>query len=145
MHEDIDFSSNETDNYSQSLLPVTEANAYLAFKTAVDGNCFYRAASMLAFGHEGKHEEMRLRITVELATNSPFYLQDKDNEGRILAQELVHIQSNEEKNVEINPDILKAEFEIDVVNTASSSSWASDWHFQALGTVLNRQIRSVFP
>ena len=76
LNEDVEFSSNEVDHYSQSLVPNTEAGV-CALKTIGDGNCFYRAASVLAFGHQHNHEEMRLRIVVELATNSAFYLQDK--------------------------------------------------------------------
>ena len=145
LHEDIDFSSNEVDTYSQRLLPVTKASAYLPLKTTGDGNCFFRAASILAFGHQGKHEEMRLRTVVELATNSEFYLQDKDNERRIVAQEQVFIQSSEKNSVKIDRNILKTEFETDVLTTASLSTRASDWHLQALGAVLNRQVQSVFP
>lgn len=145
LHEDIDFSSNEVDSYSQGLVPTTKASAYVALNTTGDGNCFFRAASILAFGHEHKHEEMRLRIIVELATNSEFYLQDKDNERRIAAQEQVFVQKSEKKNVKIDRNILKTEFEIDVLTTASPSTRASDWHLQALGTVLNRLVQSVFP
>ncbi|XP_067029842.1 uncharacterized protein [Acropora muricata] len=145
LHEDIDFSSNKIDTYSQKLVPVTKASAYRALKTTGDGNCFFRAASILAFGHQGKHEEMRLRTVVELATNSEFYLQDKDNERRIVAQEQVFIQSSEQNSVKIDRNILKTEFETDVLTTASLSTRASDWHLQALGTVLNRQVQSVFP
>ncbi|XP_044164845.1 uncharacterized protein LOC122948815 isoform X1 [Acropora millepora] len=145
LHEDIDFSSNKIDTYSQKFVPVTKASAYRALKTAGDGNCFFRAASILAFGHQGKHEEMRLRTVVELATNSEFYLQDKDNERRIVAQEQVFIQSSEKNSVKIDRNILKTEFETDVLTTASLSTRASDWHLQALGTVLNRQVQSVFP
>ncbi|XP_067049587.1 uncharacterized protein [Acropora muricata] len=145
LHEDIDFSSNKIDTYSQKLVPVTKASSYRALKTTGDGNCFFRAASILAFGHEGKHEEMRLRTVVELATNSEFYLQDKDNERRIVAQEQVFIQSSEQNSVKIDRNILKTEFETDVLTTASLSTRASDWHLQALGTVLNRQVQSVFP
>ncbi|XP_067049599.1 uncharacterized protein [Acropora muricata] len=145
LHEDIDFSSNKVDTYSQKLVPVTKASAYRALKTTGDGNCFFRAASILAFGHQGKHEEMRLRTVVELATNSEFYLQDKDNERRIVAQEQVFIQSSEQNSVKIDRNVLKTEFETDVLTTASLSTRASDWHLQALGTVLNRQVQSVFP
>ena len=135
------------DTYSQRLVPVTKASAYLALKTAGDGNCFFRAASILAFGHQGKHEEMHLRTVVELATNSEFYLQNKDIQRRIVAQEQVFIQSSEKKNVKIDRNVLKTEFEVDVlhVTTTSLRTWASDWHLQALGTVLDRQVQSVFP
>ncbi|XP_068700046.1 uncharacterized protein [Montipora foliosa] len=145
LHEDIDFSSNAVDTYSQRLVPVTKESAYLALKTTGDGNCFFRAASILAFGHQGKHEEMRLRTVVELATNSEFYLRNKDNERRIAAQEQLLIQSNEQKNVKIDRNILKTEFQVDVLTTVSLSTRASDWHLQALGTVLDRQVQSVFP
>ena len=42
---------------------------------------------------------------------------------------------------------MKTEFEVDVlhVTTTSLRTWASDWHLQALGTVLDRQVQSVFP
>ena len=145
LHEDIDFSSNEVDSYSQKLVPKTKASVYVALSTTGDGNCFFRAASILAFGHEDKHEEMRLRIIVELATNSEFYLQDKDIKQRIEAQEQLLIPSTEKKSVKIDSNILKTEFEVDVLQTVSSSTWASDWHLQALGTVLNRLVQSVFP
>ena len=156
LNEDVDFSSNEVDHYSQSLVsemrptsplgsvPNTEAGV-CALKTIGDGNCFYRAASVLAFGHQHNHEEMRLRIVVELATNCAFYLQEKDVGRRIAAQEQFLSQNSEEKVVEIDQNVLKTEFEIDVLNTARLSTWASDWHLQALGTVLNRQVQSVFP
>ena len=147
LHKDIDFSSSEVDSYSQGLVPRAKASAYVALNTTGDGNCFFRVASILAFGNEDKHEEMHLRIIVELATNSEFYLQDKDNEQRIVAQEKVFIQSSEKKSVEIDRNLLKTEFEIDVlrVNTVSPSTRAADWHLQALGTVLNRLVQSVFP
>ena len=146
LHEDIDFSSNKVDSYSQRLVPITKASTYVALNTTGDGNCFFRAASILAFGHEDKHEEMRLRIIVELATNSEFYLRDKDNERRAVAQEQMFIQSSEKKSFRmIDHNQLKTDFETDVLTTASPSTSASDWHLQALGTVLNRLVQSVFP
>lgn len=144
MDEDLDFSSNGVDDYSQRLLPNTEAGV-CALRTVGDGNCFYRAASVLAFGHQGNHKEMRLRTVVELATNSGFYLQQKDIGRRIAAQEQVFLQNSGEKDVKIDQNMLKTEFEIDVLDTAKLSTRASDWHLQALGTVLNRQVQSVFP
>ena len=119
-------------SYSQRLVPVTKASAYLAPKTVGDGNCFFHAALMLAFGHEGKHEEMHLRTIVELVINSEFYLPDKDNEQRMVAQERVFIQSSEKKSVKIDHDILKTEFEVDVLMTATVLTRSSDWHLQAL-------------
>ena len=145
LHKDIDFSSSEVDSYSQGLVPRAKASAYVALNTTGDGNCFFRAASILAFGHEDKHEEMRVRIIVELATNSEFYLQDKDNEQRAVAQEKMFIQRSEKKSDEIDRNLLKTEFEVDVLETVSPSTWAADWHLQALGTVLNRLVQSVFP
>lgn len=53
-NEVIDFSSNKVDNYSQRLVPVTEASVYRALKTTGDGNCFFRAASILAFLARGQ-------------------------------------------------------------------------------------------
>ena len=140
-----DFYWNEVDWESQELIPTSKSTVYRALKTTGDGNCFFRAASILAFGHENKHEEMRVRIVVELAANDEFYLKDEDIPGRIKAQEQeIHPRS---KNItsEMNPDVIREVFEDEVLESARTSSWASYWHLQALGAVLNRRVQSVYP
>jgi len=139
-----DVYSNEVDWESQELIPTSKSTAYRALKTTGDRNCFFRAASILAFGHENKHEEMRVRIVVELAAHDEFYLKDEDLPGRIKAQEQ-EIHPSKNITSEMNPDVIKEVFEEEVLESARTSSWASYWHLQALGAVLNRLVQSVYP
>ena len=64
---------------------------------------------------------------------------------RLLPLTFQFIQRSEKKSDEIDRNLLKTEFEVDVLETVSPSTWAADWHLQALGTVLNRLVQSVFP
>jgi hypothetical protein len=43
------------------------------YKTLGDGNCFFRALSIAAFGNDSLHREIHVRISCELAINSQLY------------------------------------------------------------------------
>ncbi|XP_073243824.1 uncharacterized protein [Porites lutea] len=123
LDEDLDicWKDFQFDAIAEGLLPADTKNTrYRALKTGADGNCLYRSASIFAFGDEGQHEEMRLRTLLELALNSRFYQEGEDIKEILLAEER-----------QMHPNIGK------------SSAKLSDE--QALETVLNRKIRSVFP
>ena len=145
--EYIDFSSNEIDDISQKLIPTNQASDYVALRTTGDGNCLFRAASMLAFGDENRHEEMRVRTVVELACNSSFYLDDPDISSRIQAQEqLIYARHGKKRNSgEVNMKDVASIFQAEVVGTCNLSTEASYWHLQALGAVFHRRVRSVYP
>ena len=147
LNEDIDFcsSEDEVDWDSQKLLPQSKTYEYFARKTTADGNCFFRAASLLAFGNENRHEEMRVRILVELAVHNAFYLNDNDICRRIAVQEQELLPSVGKITSEMNIDLVKTVLENEVRDTAHTSSWASYWHLQALGAVLNCPVQSVYP
>lgn len=154
MAEEKDFFWNELqfDWTSQELLPPEKSTEYRALKTVADGNCFFRTASILAFGNEHKHEEMRLRSVIELACNRDFYLEGEDIEKMLIAeaQELeakapdLH-SSKGGPTVKLSPEEVRSLFESEVLHTTRENFWACHWHLQALATVLNRQVRSVYP
>ena len=149
LDEEIDFCWNELsfDEISEELLPAdTKKTGYRALKTKADGNCLYRSASIFAFGDEEQHVEMRLRTVLELALNSRFYQEGEDIK-EILLVEAQEIHPNNGKSpAKLSDEQVKKQFEWEVQNkSACLNEWACYWHLQALGTVLNRQIRSVFP
>ena len=143
--KDVELSSCQVDWDSQGLLSIDKANSYLPLKTTADGNCFFRAALLLAFGHENSHEEMRLRTVIELAIYKEFYLNDANIKERIKAQDLALYPSDRENGSEINTDHVKAIYEGEVIDTTRSSFWATDLSVFALGAVLNCPVRSVYP
>ena len=75
----IDFNSCE-------LIPSEHVSEFVALKTFGDGNCCFRAASLLLFGTEQCHVELRARIIVELAKYSLYYLADGEVIARMEAE-----------------------------------------------------------
>ena len=55
------------DDTDQGLTPI---------KVARDGNCLYRAISILMCGNENQHLESRLRCVLEFAQNPEYYAQE---------------------------------------------------------------------
>ena len=144
--DDIDFTPNEIDYHSQELMPEGKKNSYVAVKTTGDGNCFFRAASILAFGHENRHEEMRVRIVTELASHRADYL---DNEDVVrMIKETHRVLHRNDKTVNFDNDsagLLEAVFEAELLDITRPSSWATDFSLGALGAVLNCRVQCVCP
>ena len=137
LDEEVDYCGNEFqfEAISEGLLPAdTKETRYRALKTIADGNCLFRSASIFAFGNQHRHEEMRIRTVLELALNSEFYQKGNDVDKILLAEMR-----------EIYPKGGEREFESEVRNSTACNSWCGYWHLQALGTVLGRKIRSVYP
>ena len=76
---DIDFESSE-------LIPTEYFGEFVALNTRGDGNCCFRAASILFFGNEERHLEIRVRTIIELALHSFFYPADEDVISRMEAE-----------------------------------------------------------
>lgn len=57
-----------------ALLPADSPVNYMPMVTVGDGNCFPRSLSMLCFGTQEFHPEMRVRLVVEMVVNSQRYL-----------------------------------------------------------------------
>ena len=61
------------DTYSREVMPNDTptglSSDMVPVEVRADGNCLPRSASLLTYGHENAHYEMRVRIIVELAQN----------------------------------------------------------------------------
>ena len=51
-----------------------------------DGNCLPRCASVIAFGDQDHHEEMRFRVVRELVIHKAFYMEDTNLAGKHLRE-----------------------------------------------------------
>lgn len=146
LDEEVDYCENESDAISEGLLPVdTKGTGYRALKTIADGNCLFRSASIFAFGNQHRHEEMRIRTVLELALNSEFYQKGNEVDKILLAEMREIYPKGGERRSKLSDEDVRKEFESEVRNSTACSSWCGYWHLQALGTVLDRQIRSVYP
>lgn len=73
--DDLCAESYVTDTESLALYP-EDSPPLLPIKIYGDGNCLPRSGSVLAFGTEQNHTELRARMTCELALNAEVYLKD---------------------------------------------------------------------
>ena len=62
------------DDVARCLMPEDAPERYFPVCVKADGNCFPRALSLLLFGTEDHHLELRCRIVMELALNEDLYL-----------------------------------------------------------------------
>ena len=144
--DDIDFTPNEIDYPSQEIMPEGKKTSYVAVKTNDDGNCFFRAASMLAFGHQNRHEEMRVRIVIELASHRADYLNNEDIVRMI--KETHRVLHRSDKTVNLENDsagLIETLFEAELLDITRPLSWATDFSLGALGAVLNCRVECVCP
>ena len=130
----------DIDENAQRGIPTGKLSGeYIAIRTYVDGNSLFRAASVLAFGDESKHPEMRVRTVVELACNKSYYITFRNRKERLRAQE----QFMQLKSSRYVRDNWSGEFDKDVRGTCKESLWVSDFHLQALPTVFQRSVKIV--
>ena len=141
----------DIDEMSRKLIPTGKLNGeHIALRTKGDGNCLFRAASILAFGDESKHLEMRVRTLLELACNKLRYLNDPNNKQRIHAEERYILRKSSRKrrdecSEELDTLNLEVYFKQVVRETCKESNSAVVWHLLALPTVFWRSVKIVFP
>ena len=68
------------------LIPTEHYAEFVALKTFGDGNCCFRAASLMLFGTEQNQLELRVRTIVELAKYIFFYLAEGEVITRMEAE-----------------------------------------------------------
>ena len=132
------------DFYAQQIVPSQELEEYVPLNSTGDGSCLYRSFSLLVAGNELKHVELRARCVIELALHSTYYLADEELVERIASQErLLGVEGNDSGLVDA--DFVHEIYKTEVMKTCQLFEYASMFQIQALGAVLRRKIRSVYP
>ena len=132
------------DFFAQQIVPSQELEEYVPLTVTGDGSCFYRSMSLLVVGDEAKHTEIRARCVIELALHSEFYLADEELVSRIAAQEKL-LGASGNKSGPINTGFVTEVYRTAVIKSCNLYEYASMWQLQAVGAVLRRKIRSVYP
>ena len=115
----------------------------VTIKTKGDGNCLFRAVSLLLCGNDSLHVELRLRTVIELCLNDRIYLGDRAPERR---EEIIERMKEEQQvTLTIDDRLLLSSFEQDVLAMAKENGWATIYGLEALSTVINKNILSICP
>ena len=137
MYDNLDI-----DSSAQSLYPDDEEKNVLPVQVYGDGNCAYRSLSVLCFGHQRFHEEIRVKTVIEMALNKEHYLNDVmlgEQDGRSTVRRLAQT-SGSGSNGSLN-DI----YEKEVLKSCRNGHWAGIWQLCAFSSVSGHPIRSIYP
>ena len=106
----------------------SDANPCLVpMKSFGDGNCFYRSLSLVVFGNEESHMELRVRTIVELALNEKSYLDEKTFTDMA------------------EYSLRESSFRNEVMMTAKDGKYSSILHLLGSCNVLQKPINSIYP
>lgn len=130
---------------NQDLFPVT---------VEADGNCLPRCGSLIAFGSEDYHSEIRLRIGVEMALHQDYYLKKENicagftNTNRRKTLSAISFAEYSDMYVageHLTPTLAKEIFRKEIFNILSPGRYMGIWQIMALSSILHAKIDSVYP
>ena len=108
-----------------------------------DGNCLFRAFSVIFFGNEDHHTEFRIRAVCELAKNEKSYLNNDFLHSLTGAKNVV--ESLLPSSVFVNAKDSSASYRREVLRTLKPFTFANMWHMFSLANVLGCTVQSVYP
>ena len=140
------------DKNSMQLKPVDIGGDLYPVNVYGDGNCLPRCGSLVIYGTEEKHKEVRERIVNELTQNRQYYLnQENMRNGRgidsnpdviyTFAMYSPDLQDNEK----LDKKTIEAVYDREVLRCEKNAEYMGIWQIAALCNVLNRRIFSVYP
>ncbi|WAR09748.1 VRTN-like protein [Mya arenaria] len=116
-----------------------------------DGNCLPRCASVLAYGHEEKHQEMREIIVCELLKNSDKYLDNQyiskgmDPHGYPDVAKTFSSYSELYKGNPLNKQSIRKLFELEVLSICKNRTYMGLWQLASLANIFACPVVSVYP
>jgi len=138
IYEEWDY--NQRDNEAMKLIPEKYAD-HVCIRSTANGNCFFNSASLIIYGHEEHHIQLRLAVIIELMANADYYLQQKIFEQDILYRDEALITNMEKVDTFKKSQEYIAELRL----MCKPHSWCSMVAFFGLASVLHRPVESLFP
>lgn len=109
-----------------------------------DGNCLPRCASLIAYGVQDMHDEMRIRITFELALHEELYLENKClQKGHPLPDNLPNIYamySDHYHGQKITSATVRSIFQMETQDVSKPGSYMGVWQVHSLANILKCKI-----
>ena len=133
------------DGYSQSIYPEDADKTLVPVVVQGDGNCLYRAMSLLLCGSEQMYTELRSRTVCEMILWPEFY-----TTGDTLAKEVVRnlaaISASFKEGHDLHDDeTIMNIFQDECIAATRSGTYSSMWHIYGLASAVHCVLRSVYP
>jgi hypothetical protein len=115
-----------------------------------DGNCLTRVGSMLGYGTESYHLEIRLRIAVELILHKDLYLDEAYLSRGLPGNEKLHPDqiakwSEGYNGQHLSPGVVEKLYCSEINQTLKDKQYLGQWQVFALSSVLNCELFSAYP
>ena len=116
-----------------------------------DGNCLPRCASVIAFGDQDHHEEMRFRVVRELVIHKAFYMEDtnllagKHLSGNHLVSQTFASVSDCYNGGRLTKRVITSVYQKETLTITKSGRYMGMWQIASLASVLGRPLVSVCP
>ena len=139
-------------NYSLSIYSKTVAPPEtFPYDVEADGNCLFRSFSVLIFGNENHHIELRIRSFLELLLNSRHYLSPQvlhmlvKNELQDYTKFIIFSQTKYDSKIDLS-ETDRDEFLFDIISDdISACNEVGFWHITSMCQILNTPIVSLHP
>ena len=109
-------------------------SSFFPVLTQADGNCVPRALSLIFFGDQDHHVEIRCRIAHEMVLNCFDYLSGDPEDMSLLCQ-----------LSDCFSDSAAETFKLETLSVCKNSQYMGMWQLMAATNVFNTPIRSVYP
>ena len=137
-----------SDIISQNIFPCDAPQDMKPISCYGDGNCLFRAVSLLVFGDEDHHAEFRVRTLLELIMNESSYL-DQNHLMTVSSTEAATKQNIQEYILLTSVDDPTVDFKDAyrkyLMSTICNGKYSSLLHMYALPNVLQCPILSIYP
>ena len=142
------YESVSEDKISRQLLPNDAHPQLIPMQSYGDGNCLFRSISLIVFGHENYHTELRVRTIIELTFNEELYLKEKtfsemaeySHDG--ILEYIIEVSVSDGSYV---PNNRKESLRNEIMHSAKRDTYASMLHTMALCNVIKKPINSIHP
>ncbi|XP_076454402.1 uncharacterized protein LOC143289286 [Babylonia areolata] len=134
-----------TDRQTWLLLEPEVRHRCFPLRVEGDGNCLFRSLSLLLFGDEKHHVEMRCRIVMEMAGNPKLFLDGRSWCGphdRVSPEEIILVAKA--TSVSSSPS-LETAFQEEVMAVKQPGTFAGLWELFAACQVTKCALQSVHP
>ena len=108
-----------------------------------DGNCLFRAFSMIFFGNEDHHTEFHIRAVCELVKNEKNYLSNDYLHSLMGVNKVV--ENLLPSSVVVNAKDFSSSYRRDILRTLKPFTFAHMWHIFSLANVLGCTVQSMYP
>ena len=145
-----EFLDSKLDKVSMDLFPDQDFPDLVPVRVEGDGNCLPRSASMLIFGDQQHHLEMRVRMACELALNKEFYLNNENHKMYEFdtfpyCSMITTYSQHFKPGMDTQRESIEFVFEEDAMKTAKTGTYCGIWHLYALASIVGCRLYSIYP